>query len=78
MATLTITVVSGAGTNSVTKNFSAADATRIMNAYKKANPNGTQADLVAWIGKAATDNIQSMVVTAEFVPAALPVPPAIT
>ena len=66
MATLTLTVTSGLGTDASTLTFSSADATRIFNAYKnKINPAGTQADLVVWMAGMAKQEIVRLVMGSE-------------
>lgn len=78
MATLTMTVVSGLGTNSTTLTFSAPDATRILTAFQnRVNVNGTQSDLVAWIASKAQEDIGRLVVNNETVVTA-PAPPVMT
>ncbi len=51
MATLTITVVSGLGTSTASKTFSAADAQRILTAWQNItkNPSGTQDQFTAQV-----------------------------
>lgn len=66
MATLTLTIVSGAGTSTLSKTFSAGDATRIIQAFQKnVKPSGTQDDLTAWLCTLLQGNIKNLVKAAE-------------
>lgn len=78
MATLTLTVVSGLGTDNSVLTFSAPEATRIFNAFKAlVNPAGTQADLVTWIGTKAKEDIIRLVMQSETT-VSTPTPPVLT
>jgi hypothetical protein len=78
MATLTLTIVSGLGTDNAVLTFSAGDATRIFNAYKNiVNPNGVQSDLVAWMASKAKEDIVRLVMQSETT-VATPTPPVMT
>ena len=67
MATLTLTITSGAGTDSKVLNFSAGDATRIINAFRNNmhQPAGTQADFLDWLAPMVTSNLKALVRSAE-------------
>lgn len=78
MATLTLSITSGLGTDQSVLTFSSGDATRIFNAFKAlVNPSGTQADLVAWMGTKAREDILRLVVQSETV-TTTPTPPSLT
>lgn len=78
MATLTLTIVSALGTDSSVLTFTSGDATRIFNAFKnKVNPNGTQADLVAWIADKTREDIVRIVMQSETT-VTTPTPPTLT
>lgn len=78
MATLTLTITSGLGTDASTLTFSAGEATRIFNAFKnRINANGTQADLVAWVASKTKEDVIRIVMESETT-ISTPVPPVLT
>jgi len=75
MATLTITIDPGTGPVSETLTFSGADATRIINAFRKDHPSGTVAQLVDYFAMIIKTQISKMVISAE---AVTPIPPVMS
>lgn len=76
MATISLQIVSGAGTTTVSKTFSASDATRIIDAFKKlVNATGTQQDLTNNLGAQVLNYLSRIVQQAETV---IPAPPNFT
>lgn len=66
MATLTVQIVSGLGTSTKTLTFSAADATRVLNAYQtQVQPNGTQDQLAAFLASQIEKQINQFVIANE-------------
>jgi len=66
MATLTVQIVSGLGTSTKTLTFSAADATRIMNAFQGQQlSGGTQDQMAAYFAGQAQRIINQWVATNE-------------
>ena len=75
MATLTITIDPGTGPVSKTMTFSAADATRIMNAYKAQQPGATVTQLAGFLATRIKRDILQLVIGFE---TTVPTPPVIT
>lgn len=67
MATMTLSITSGAGTTSKTVTFSGADATRIMQAFQVEVPAATQQDLTDNLTYYLKRRILEMVVRKETV-----------
>jgi D-serine deaminase-like pyridoxal phosphate-dependent protein len=75
MATLTLTLVAGA-TSTQAMTFSGADASRILAAYQSTvQPNGTAADLLAWLSGRIKRDLTNIVTASETVQ---PTPPTIS
>jgi len=76
VATLTIQIVTGAGTTSASKTFSAADAQRILAAYqRKISPGGTQQTLNDYLMTLAVNFLGGTTAQSE---ASSPAPPTFT
>lgn len=75
MATLSVSITTGATVTS-SKTFSSADATRILTAYQNLiQPGGQPADMAAWMLGQLQKQINSLVVQNESV---TPTPPTMT
>lgn len=67
MATLAISITTGAGTTTSSKTFSGADSTRILAAYQQQsrNPAAGQQEVTNFLMDSALDDLKQMVRRAE-------------